>query len=197
MPAASLDAAGSASGLLVALSPGIALVLLRGGLPGIDTASLSLASPHGPILPPMSWQAIPGTDPALSLLLLRAQPGLAAGLPLEAVDEAGGRLRLLPEAAHLAEALGGLAPAAILRVVGFLASRGRRLLRGVEDPAFAACCHAVAEHRVDGDEELGGNASGAVGAVCVRCSRRRHTRPLGLTTGASGRRRRVPASGSP
>ena len=144
-PAASQDAAGSASGLLVTLSPGIALVVLRGGLPGIDTASLSLASPHGPILPPMSWQAIPGTDPALSLLLLRTQPGLAAGLPLEAADEAGGRLRLLPEAAHLAEALGGLAPAAILRVVGFLASRGRRLLRGVEDPAFAASCHAVAE----------------------------------------------------
>src|SRR4051794_39058950 len=99
MPATSSDVAGSASAMLMALSPGIALLALPGGLPGIDTGSLSLASAHGPIRPPMSWQAIPGTEPALSLLLLCAQPGLAPGLPLEASDETGGRLRLVPEGA--------------------------------------------------------------------------------------------------
>ncbi len=144
MPATSSDVAGCASAVLLALSPAVALLVLKGGLPGVDTGSLSLTSAYGPIQPPMSWHSVPGTEPPLSLLLLRAQPGLAVGEPLEASDEAGGRLRLLLGPGTIAGEFDGLAPAAILRVAGFLASRERRLLRGVEDPAFAAACHDVA-----------------------------------------------------
>lgn len=144
MPATSSDVAGSASALLLTLSPGVVLLVLPGGLPGIDTGSLSLASAHGPVQPPMSLQSVPGAAPGFSLLLLRAQPGLAPGEWLEAADEAGGRLRLLPEAAAPDRAFVEMPPAAILRVLSFLTSRGRRLLRGTEDAAFAAACHAIA-----------------------------------------------------
>ncbi|WP_052214901.1 glycosyltransferase family 2 protein [Belnapia sp. F-4-1] len=142
MPATSSDVAGGASAVLLALSPGAVLLVLRDGLPGIDTGSLSLASAHGPVEPPMSWQTVPGT--ALSLLLLKPQPGLAMGEWLDAGDDSGGRVRLLPEAGSIADCFGNLAPAALLRVAGFLAARGRRLLRGAEDAALAAACHAVA-----------------------------------------------------
>ena len=67
---------------------------LQGGIAGIDVGSASLASDHGPVEPPMSWLQVPGTDPALSLLIARAQPGLAAGTTLTVTDELGGIARL-------------------------------------------------------------------------------------------------------
>ncbi|SDE05914.1 Glycosyltransferase, GT2 family [Belnapia rosea] len=154
MPATSSDVAGSASAALLTLSPAVVLLAFQGRLPGIDMGSLSLASALGPIEPPMSWQTVPGTEPQLSLLIVRAQPGLAAGEPLQAADDAGGRLRVVPVAAEgIGALLGPLLPPALARVAGFVASRGRRLFRGTEDAALAGACHAIAslgqsaEHR--------------------------------------------------
>lgn len=144
-PATSQDVAGLASAALVVLSPGIVLLGLRGGLPGIDIDSIALASALGPIVPPMSWLAVPATSPALSLLLARGQPGLAADTVLTVSDEVGGSARLaLHPVADLATLLGDLPPAAITRITGFIAARALGMFRRADDAGLAGACRSLA-----------------------------------------------------
>ncbi|MBL6456702.1 glycosyltransferase family 2 protein [Belnapia sp. T6] len=122
------------------------LLGLRGGILGIDMGSVSLASAAGPVEPPMSWQSVPvGDGELLSLLLLRAQPGVEPGTTLLVTDELGGSasLELLP-AESLQSLLDAAPPASILRVAGFIASRAIRPFRRGDDAALAAACHALA-----------------------------------------------------
>ena len=146
-PAISRDVAGVSSVGLVVLSPGVVMLGLNGGLPGIDPSSISLASDSGPVEPPISWQRVPAAGAEISLLLARAQPGLAAGAMLWATDHAGAAAALsLHEVPDLQSLLGPLPPAAILRVLGFIASRAAGMLRRADDAALAAACNALAGH---------------------------------------------------
>ncbi|RYH12887.1 MAG: hypothetical protein EON57_03000, partial [Alphaproteobacteria bacterium] len=144
-PAISQNIAGSAAAAFLLLSPGIVMLGLQGGIAGIDVGSASLASDHGPVEPPMSWLQVPGTDPALSLLIARAQPGLAAGTTLTVTDELGGIARLdLHAIGDVRDLLASQPPAVILRITGFIAARALGMFRRPEDAALAGFCRNLA-----------------------------------------------------
>jgi GT2 family glycosyltransferase len=127
------------------LSPEVALLGIRDALAGIDAGSLALSSAEGPIGPPMSWSRVTLPGSAISLLITRAQPGLAAGEVLDLTDELGGRARIsLHPAADLRTLIGPTDPATTLRVLNFIVSRIVNMLRRPNDAALAAACHAFA-----------------------------------------------------
>ncbi|MDN3565683.1 glycosyltransferase [Paeniroseomonas aquatica] len=127
------------------LAPGIVLLGLQGGLAGIDAGSISLASEHGPLDAPMSWLQVPASDPPLSLLIARAQPGLAADAILTVTDELGGSALLaLRPVTDIRELLAGQPAPAILRIAGFIAARALGMFRRPDDAALAGLCRNLA-----------------------------------------------------
>ena len=144
-PAISEEIAGIASAAFLALSPGIVMLGLQGGIPGIDVGCASLVTDRGPVEPPMSWLQVPDTEPALSLLVVRVQPGLAAGTTLTVTDEQGGTARLaLRPVADVRELLADQPPAVILRITGFIAARALGMFRRPDDAALAGFCRNLA-----------------------------------------------------
>ncbi len=117
-----------------------------GDAAGLDLRSLVLRPDAGPAQPPLSWNRQQTAFGPSLLLLARAQPCFEPGALLDLEDGVGAPVRVAVGEAHgLATLAEGLAPAAVLDLLRFIASKATGALRHSEDSGLAEACLAVAE----------------------------------------------------
>ncbi len=129
---------------MLQLSPRVALITLPLP-PDMNVSEAEFATQAGPLLAPMALLPMKPDQGGRVLLLVRQQPGLAAGGQLRlALAHAALAAFTLHPTAQAAELLGTDSPAALLTLLHFIANRALGSLRARADAELAATCHALA-----------------------------------------------------